>query len=57
MFIIYKTAVLSIVVIAIAVGLNTDTAHEKYKTEAFNFALWGDMHLTQKMVMVLKFKH
>jgi len=43
MSIINKTAVLSIVVLAIAVGLNTDTANEKYKTETFNFALWGDM--------------
>lgn len=43
MSIIYKTAVLSIVALAIAVGLNTDKVYEKYKTEAFNFALWGDM--------------
>jgi predicted DNA-binding protein len=43
MSIIYKRAVLSLVVLAIAVGLNTDKVYEKYKTEAFNFALWGDM--------------
>jgi len=43
MSIIKKTAVLSLVALAIAAGLNTDTAHEKYEAEAFNFALWGDM--------------
>ncbi|MDD2659192.1 MAG: hypothetical protein PHY54_05850 [Methylococcales bacterium] len=42
-----KTAVCSLVALAIAGGFNTATArknkHEKYETEEFSFALWGDM--------------
>lgn len=45
--IINKIAVVGLVTLAIAAGLNTDITHknnhEKYEAEAFNFAQWGDM--------------
>ena len=43
MSIINKTALISLAALSIAVGLNTDTAHEKQKAAAFSFAVWGDM--------------
>jgi hypothetical protein len=47
MSIIYKTAVCSLVALAIAGGFNTAIAHEneheRYEAEEFSFALWGDM--------------
>jgi len=43
MYIIEKIAVICLVALTIAVGLNTDTARKKYQAEAFNFAIWGDM--------------
>lgn len=47
MYIINKTAALSLVALAIATGFNTVTASEneseKYEAEEFSFALWGDM--------------
>lgn len=47
MSIIYKTAVCSLVALAIFGGFNTAIAHEneheRYEAEEFSFALWGDM--------------
>jgi len=43
MAIIEKKAVICLLALTIVVGLNTDTARQKYPAEAFNFAIWGDM--------------
>ena len=60
MSIIYKTAVCSLVVLAIAGGFNTAIAHEneheRYEAEEFSLR-FGATCLTQKMVTPLKFRH
>jgi len=47
MFFKSKTAVCSLVILTIAVGFNSATAHEneheQHEAEGFSFALWGDM--------------